>query len=171
VFLLHAIMTATFVALPFLLQRDLELPLAGHWKIYIGSLLISLAGTVPLIVADDRRGKSATFTIAISLIALGQGMLAFAGASTALVVLALAVFFGGFNFLEAGLPARLSILAAGDLRGTSLGVFSSAQFLGIFTGGIAGGRLLAGGDPSVVFLVCGLAATGWLVLHRFADGN
>jgi MFS family permease len=34
VFLLHTIMTATFVALPFLLTRRLEMALTDHWKMY-----------------------------------------------------------------------------------------------------------------------------------------
>jgi len=171
IFLLHALLTASFVALPFLLRNDLELPLEGHWKIYIGALLASLLGTVPLILADERQGKTATFTIAILLLALGQLLLAFAGPNALVVLVALAVFFAGFNFLEAGLPARLSIRAAGDIRGASLGVFSSSQFLGAFAGGLVGGQFLAGGDPSAVFAVCALAAVAWLIVHRLADKN
>ena len=168
IFLLHALLTASFVALPFLLRNELHLALSDHWQIYIGALLASLLGTVPLILADERKGKSLTLTIAILLLLLGQFMLAMAGFSLAIVFVALAIFFAGFNFLEAGLPARLSILASGDLRGASLGVFSSSQFLGAFAGGLIGGRFLAGGDPSAVFAVCALLAGAWLILHRLA---
>jgi MFS family permease len=171
IFLLHALLTASFVALPFLLRNEIEIPLEGHWKIYIGALLASLLGTVPLILADERKGKSATITVAILLLLLGQLLLAFAGPSALIVLLALAVFFAGFNFLEAGLPARLSIRASGEVRGASLGVFSSSQFLGAFAGGLIGGQFLAGGDPSAVFAVCSLLAAAWLVLHRLADKN
>ena len=122
----------------------------------------------PLIIADERKGKTSTFTIAIVLLMAGQAVLAFAGFSLAVVGFALAVFFAGFNFLEAGLPARLSVQAAGDLRGASLGVFSSSQFLGAFAGGLIGGRFLSGGDPSTVFLVCALLAAMWLLVHGLA---
>jgi len=47
VFLLHAIMTATFVALPFLLTRRLEMGLTDHWKMYVGALLLSLVISIP----------------------------------------------------------------------------------------------------------------------------
>jgi len=171
IFVLHALLTASFVALPFLLRNDLQLALTDHWQIYIGALLASLLGTVPLILADERKGKSSTLTTAIVLLVAGQLMLAFAGFSLTIVLIALAVFFAGFNFLEAGLPARLSIRAAGDLRGASLGVFSSSQFLGAFAGGLIGGRFLAGGDPSSVFTVCALLAGAWLVVHRLAAGS
>lgn len=168
IFVLHALLTASFVALPFLLRDELHLALSDHWQIYIGALLASLLGTVPLILADERRGKSLTLTIAILLLLLGQLMLAIGGFSLTIVFVALAVFFAGFNFLEAGLPARLSILASGDLRGASLGVFSSSQFLGAFAGGLIGGRFLAEGDPSAVFAVCALLAGAWLILHKLA---
>jgi len=164
VFLLHAILTASFVALPFLLVNKLEMAVTDHWKMYVGALLVSLLGTVPLIISDDRKGKAATIGIAVALVFAGQLMLSFAGFGVAPVFLALVVFFAGFNFLEAGLPARLSLLADGDVRGASLGVFSSAQFFGAFVGGLIGGRFLASGRPADVFFVCALLAAIWLAM-------
>lgn len=169
VFLLHAILTASFVALPFLLTSTLKLPLAEHWQIYVGALLVSLAGTVPLILRDERQGKSSTIGFAVGLVLLGLLLLAFFAFGVVTIFIALALFFAGFNFLEAGLPARLSVLADGDARGATLGVFSSAQFLGAFAGGLIGGRFLNAGDPSYVFFVCALLAAIWLAasnIHR-----
>jgi MFS family permease len=168
IFVLHTLLTASFVALPFLLRNKLHMALSVHWHMYIGALLTSLVGTVPLILADERKGKSSTLTTAILLLVVGQLMLAFGGFHSTMVFVALVIFFAGFNFLEAGLPARLSIRASGDLRGASLGVFSSSQFLGAFVGGLVGGRFLAGGDPSAVFAVCALLAAAWLVVHRLS---
>ncbi len=168
VFALHTLLTASFVALPFLLHNELQLVMISHWKIYVFALLASLLGTVPLIIADERGGKSWTLTVAIGLLVAGELALALIGVSATAVVLALAVFFAGFNFLEAGLPARLSIAAAGEIRGASFGVFSSSQFLGAFAGGLLGGRFLSGGDPGSVFLACGLLALLWLLLHQSA---
>ena len=162
VFLLHAILTATFVALPFLFANSLELPVTAHWKIYVGALLVSLLGTVPLILRDERQGKAATMGVAVSLVLVGLLILAFAGVTVASVFIALALFFAGFNFLEAGLPARLSILADGNARGASLGVFSSSQFFGAFVGGLIGGRFLGAERPADVFIVCALLAAIWL---------
>jgi len=162
VFLLHAILTASFVALPFLFTNRLELPITDHWKLYVGALVVSLLGTVPLIVNDERQGKTTTIGIAIVLLLSGELLLTFGAVGVPPVFIALALFFAGFNFLEAGLPARLSTLADGDARGVSLGVFSSSQFLGAFVGGLIGGRFLASGRPADVFFVCALLAATWL---------
>lgn len=166
-FLLHTILTASFVALPFLMSNSLELPLTSHWQLYVGALLVSLLGTVPLIIQDERQGKGRTIGIAVTLLLVGELILTFGGFSSATVFLALAIFFAGFNFLEAGLPARLSMLADEETRGASLGVFSSAQFLGAFSGGLIGGRFLDAGNPSDVFFVCALLAGIWLALQGF----
>ena len=72
VFLLHAILTASFVALPFLFVDRLELAVTDHWKMYIGALLLSLGGTIPLIIRDERQGKGSTIGIAVSLMLAGQ---------------------------------------------------------------------------------------------------
>ena len=162
VFLLHAILTASFVALPFLLAGRLELPITEHWTIYVGAMLVSLLGTVPLILRDERQGKSSTIVTAVLLLLVAELLLAFAGFSMSGVFIALALFFAGFNFLEAALPSRVSILASDTARGASLGVFSSSQFLGAFVGGVVGGRFIAGGDPSLVFLICVMFALIWL---------
>lgn len=169
VFLLHTIMTATFVALPFLLSRRLDMALTEHWKFYVGSLLLSLLITVPLIVKDERRGRGRLIGIAVSLILGAQLLLTFLGFSMLPVFVALVLYFGGFNFLEAGLPARLSVLANSDIRGASLGVFSSAQFLGVFVGGLLGGRFLGQNRPGDVFFVCALLAAIWLALQGFGS--
>ena len=167
VFLLHAILTASFVALPFLFVDRLELALTDHWKMYVGALLLSLTGTIPLIIRDERQGKGTTIGIAVSLLLIGQLVLTFAGFATQPVFAGLVLFFAGFNFLEAGLPARLSLIADENARGASLGVFASAQFLGAFVGGLIGGRFLAAGRPSDVFFVCVLLASIWLALQSF----
>ena len=166
IFLLHTVLTASFVALPFLLRNTLGVPVENHWQIYIGALLASLVLTVPLVISDERQGKAMTVGLSIMLVAIGQGLLAVWSGATLNVFIALALFFGGFNFLEAGLPARLSIQASGEVRGASLGVFSSAQFLGAFAGGLAGGLLYSGSGSRGVFLAGTLLAVLWLSLDR-----
>ncbi len=167
VFLLHAIMTATFVALPFLLNDRLDMALTDHWKMYVGALLLSLGITVPMIMSDHHQGRGRLIGLAVTLIVAAQLALTFFSFSAWPVLLALVLYFGGFNFLEAGLPARLSMLADDEVRGASLGVFSSAQFFGAFVGGLIGGRFLGQGRSTDVFFVCALMAGIWLALQGF----
>ena len=171
VFLLHAIMTATFVALPFLLTDRLGMALTEHWKIYVGALVVSLGIAVPMIMNDHHQGRGRLIGLAVTLIIAAQLALTFFGFSSLPVFLALVMYFAGFNFLEAGLPARLSVLADGEVRGASLGVFSSAQFLGAFVGGLVGGRFLGQGRPADVFFVCALMGGIWLALHGFGNSR
>ncbi len=167
VFLLHAIMTATFVALPFLLHDRFEMPLTSHWKMYIGSLVVSLLVAVPMIMNDHHQGRGYLIGLAVTFVVVAQLGLTFFAFSTVPVFIALVAYFAGFNFLEAALPARLSVLADDEVRGASLGVFSSAQFLGAFVGGLIGGRFLGQGRPTDVFFVCALLAGIWLALQGF----
>ena len=171
VFLLHAIMTATFVALPFLLTDRLGMALTDHWKMYVGALVVSLAIAVPMIMNDHHQGRGRLIGLAVTLVVAAQLALTFFGFSWLPVFLALVLYFAGFNFLEAGLPARLSVLADGEVRGASLGVFSSAQFLGAFVGGLIGGRFLGQGRPADVFFVCALMGGIWLALHGFGNSR
>ena len=171
VFLLHVIMTATFVALPILLTRKLNLPLTEHWQIYVSALVLSLGITVPLVMRDHRQGRVELIGIAVTLMGAALLLLAFASFATWSVLFAMVIYFGGFNFLEAGLPARLSILADDEVRGASLGVYSTAQFFGAFVGGLLGGHFLAGGRAENVFFVCALLAGIWLALQGFGQSR
>ena len=167
VFLLHAIMTATFVALPLLLYDRFDMPLTTHWKMYIGALVVSLGIAVPMIMNDHHQGRGYLIGLAVTFIVVAQLGLTFFSFSPIPVFVALVIYFAGFNFLEAGLPARLSMLADEEVRGASLGVFSSAQFLGAFVGGLIGGRFLGQGRPTDVFFVCALMGGIWLALQGF----
>ncbi len=167
VFLLHAILTATFVAVPTLLQDVMALPAGGHSRVYFLAMLLSLAGTVPLVLAFERLGRPlAVLAVAIVFLGLGQLGLLAAGVP-AHAILALALFFAGFNFLEARLPARLGELAGPAARGGAFGVFATSQFLGAFAGGLGGGLLLGGGWEWVA--VAAAAAAGlWLLVLLLA---
>ena len=166
-FLLHTLLTSIFVSLPYMLVNNLQISIADHSRIYVISILLSLLGTIPLIIIDDRRGKDATIFFALILLFLGQLFLIITESSIVMAYFGLTIFFAGFNFLEAGLPAKLSILADEKYRGASLGVFSSFQFLGTFFGGLIGGWLLIENKPENVF-ICTLIITAiWIFYHKY----
>ncbi len=141
---LHAVLTATFVALPLALSRHAAIPTFKHSYVYLPVMAASVLLMVPLVIAAERkRHLKPVFLLAIALIALAEaGLLRYHDQLTGIVV-GLLVFFTGFNVLEALLPSLVSKTAPVDLKGTAMGVYSSCQFLGAFLGGAAGGWLHA----------------------------
>ncbi len=165
VFALHFIMTATFIAVPQVLVGDLAIAAAGHWKVYLGVFVVSLAGTVPLILVTERGSRSLpVFVFAVLLVSLAQGLLGFDHAELWPVLAAFTLFFAAFNYLEARLPALLTLAAPGADRGAALGIFATAQFLGAFGGGAIGGLLLGRFGLSGVFVGSAVVAAAWAAI-------
>jgi len=166
IFALHCIMTATFVVLPVVLESA-GLPGARHWEIYLPVLAASVAVMGPLIVLGERPGRARpVFLAAIALIVLAQLGLVAAGGQLFVVAVLLLLFFSGFNVLEATLPAHISRLAPAAHKGTAMGVYSSAQFLGAFAGGVLAGALQQFAGIAAVFGALAAIAVAWLLVSR-----
>ena len=170
IFILHAIMVATFVALPIAIRDRAGIEVADHWKAYVGVLLASVVFTVPLIVVADRTNRSRfVMLLGVALLGvalLGAALAGLAGVSTGSVVLlaCMVVYFTGFNTLEASLPAMVSRVAPMRARGAALGVYSTLQYLGAFTGGVIGGWLLGAGGERAVLAACAGLCVGWMLI-------
>jgi MFS family permease len=65
------------------------------------------------------------------------------------------------------LPSLVSRVAPADCRGTALGFYSSAQFLGAFLGGTLGGIVQGAYGLHGVFAFAALLASGWLLVAAF----
>lgn len=164
IFVLHALLTASFVVIPGVLSERLGLPLPRHSLLYLVVFLASFVAMVPMIIASERRGQRPIMAISVSLLILSLIMLALGGGKLWLIGAALWVFFTGFNVLEALLPSLVGRAAPVGTRGTALGIYSSCQFLGVFVGGAAGGWLLQQSGPEAVFWAAAVLCAGWLVL-------
>ena len=165
IFILHAIMVATFVALPIALRDRAGIDGADHWKVYVGVLLASVIFTVPLIVVADRANRSRSVLL-VGIVVLGAGLAGLAGAPAGGVafILCLVVYFIGFNTLEASLPAMVSRVAPMRARGAALGVYSTLQYLGAFAGGIIGGWLLGAGGEHVALAAGAGLCFAWMLI-------
>lgn len=173
VFILHAIQIAMWVAVPALLIQQANLPLSRHWMIYLPAVLTALVVLWPAMMQAERYQRmSQVYSIAILLLCLTQlgflGLLQLPGmgALTAIVgIFALiAVFFSGFNTLEALQPSLISRIAPPAGKAQALGIYNTLQSLGLFTGGAAGGLLLQIGGYAAVFTGCGVLALVWLLI-------
>ena len=164
IFVLHAILTASFVVVP-LLMRDAGLLPGDHWKVYLPVFVVSFAVIIPFVIlAEKKRKMKPVFLCAILILVLADlGLMQF---NTTLlgIVAFLTLFFSGFNLLEATLPSLISKTAPGDMRGTAMGIYSTCQFLGAGIGGSLGGWSYGHYGAPSVFLMCALAAFSWLLL-------
>ncbi|VAW94451.1 Inner membrane transport protein YajR [hydrothermal vent metagenome] len=165
IFILHMVLTATFLAIPKVLQNNLNILQANHWQIYLPVLLGSMILLVPFIIYAERKRKlKQVFSGAILLLGLSvYGMWSFSQSVTG-IVLMLLLFFTAFNLLEASLPSLVAKIAPATKKGTAMGVYSSSQFLGIFAGGLIAGKLSElYGFETIFILNMGFVAV-WLLL-------
>lgn len=164
VFLLHSVMTLLFVTLPPMLVDDFGLPLAAHWKLYVPTMFLSVLIMLPVLrrvgasLSEQRLLPWAFVALAGSL-----GLLPLGGVWPVLAAL-ITVYFLGFNLLEAGMPALLSRLTGSRGRGRRMGLYSTFQFLGAFSGGVAGGSLLGSVGSASALAAAGVVCLGWGVL-------
>ena len=164
VFVLHLVLAATFVVFPLLLQQNLKVDEALHWRTYLPVFVLSIFLLVPMIIVAEKYRKSRlVFGLAVVMLALAEFGLAWSETYLA-VFLMLVLFFGAFNFLEAMMPASVSRIAPADMKGTAMGLFSSAQFIGAFAGGLLGGFLLGAADYATTFLSLSGILAIWLLV-------
>jgi len=151
IFALHAALMALFVQVPFML-RDNGVAASRHWLVYLPVLAASVVLMLPALWQADRPGRGKpVFVGAVAVLFAGQVFLAVAGTSLPMTIVALVVFFTGFNLLEATLPSLVSKFAPPAVKGTATGVYSSVQFFGTFVGAAAGGWLSQWHGAAAVF--------------------
>ncbi|NNG14823.1 MAG: MFS transporter [Gammaproteobacteria bacterium] len=165
ILILHTILTATFVVLPFVLRDELGIAVGHHSWVYLPILFFSALAMIPFIIVAERKRRmksifiGAVSVLGLSLLALSQwhtNMLAF--------VVILWLFFTAFNFLEASLPSLVSKTAPADKKGTAMGIYSSSQFFGAFLGGGVGGWAYGEFGLSGVFIFCAAMVGLWWLL-------
>ncbi len=161
IFVLHAMLMSSFVALPLALVEKAGLPKEQHWWVYLTALLISFFAMIPFIIYGEKKRKMKRVLLgAVMTLMLTELFFWQFGDSLRALVIGTVVFFTAFNLLEASLPSLISKVSPAGGKGTAMGVYSTSQFLGSALGGILGGWLFQHGGLSVVFLGCaGLAAT------------
>ena len=171
VFSLHAIQLAMWMVIPDLLVRAGLIKVA-HWQVYLPAVLGSLVVLGGVLFRLERRGylRGALLTAVVCLLLSQVGFYAYLHTgSTAtwgylsglgIIGFLLFLFFIGFNAMEASQPSLVSKFVVPEHRGAALGVFNTAQNLGFFVGGAAGGWLLQNTSAPAVFATC----AGWLLV-------
>ncbi len=165
IFALHAILTSSFLVMPRILGDAFAVTSETQWTIYLPVLVVAVALMIPaIIVAEKYRRMKGVFVTAIVVLLASQVGLMLDARSPAVILAAIVAFFTAFNLMEASLPSLVTKAAPAGAKGTATGVYSSAQFLGIFVGGAIGGWVHGLAGASGVFaLAAGIAAV-WLAV-------
>ncbi|MGH1487532.1 MAG: MFS transporter [Cellvibrionaceae bacterium] len=164
IFILHAVLMGLFLVVPVLLE-SVDIPQLHHSWVYLGVMGSSFCLMVPLIIIGERKHKvKGVFLSLILLAALALVGLSFFASDVMFILIAMLLFFIGFNYLEATLPSLMSKTVSSAQRGAGSGLFSTCQFLGAATGGIAGGWLITSFGVPTLLMVCSGALMLWWLL-------
>ncbi|WP_441004207.1 MFS transporter [Pseudocolwellia agarivorans] len=164
VFVLHMALTACFITLPKQFVAS-GLALEQHWQLYLPALLGSFFLMVPfMIFAMKKQKEKQMFTAAVLLLALALSLLWYLPLGFWSLVVLVIMFFTAFNYLEATMPSILSRIAPAGVKGSAMGIYSSSQFLGAFTGGVVGGAIASNFGEQSIFLVMAVLCIVWAIL-------
>ncbi|MBV1907898.1 MAG: MFS transporter [Kangiellaceae bacterium] len=164
IFTLHFLLTSFFVAFPNRLS-GLNIELAEHSWIYLITMVAAVVLMLPLIIIAEKNRQHARVMLAgVMLIAVVQLVFGMFSFPLTLVVLALVIYFTGFNLMEALLPSMISRIAPLSGKGTALGVYSTSQFAGAFLGGPVAGIIIQYKGMDGVYLVGAFMAMLWALL-------
>ena len=165
IFSLHCILTAMFIGIPMLLSQQINLTEHEQILLYFSIMLFAFIIIIPLIgITEKKRQLKSFFIISIVFLIACQLLLLMFHRSVIQVSILLLAFFTAFTFLEAVLPAWISKIAPIRYKGTAMGIYSSAQFFGIFIGGSIGGWVFGDFHLTRLFFFCSVVGFIWLLL-------
>ncbi len=176
VFTLHMTLSASFIVLPqFFIS--VGVPLSQHWLLYLSTLVGSIVVMVPCMIwALKKQKEKQMFVAAVGVLVLALGLFLVitnflvdvcnkesivAPTTVPLLVLAVLLFFIAFNYLEATMPSILSRITPAGVKGSAMGIFTTSQFLGAFSGGLFGGLIAQNFGEPAIFVIMTAAALVW----------
>ncbi len=170
-FVCGAGLSSTFLLIPMILvQHGFER--AEMWKIYLPMML---AGAVAMVLAaifaevKNRFREVMLFGIVLlltSLVFMGLGQ-----EQNRLIwfVAALYFFFMGFNVFEPIFPSLVTRSTTSETKGTAMGVYNFAQFIGHFVGATVAGALYV--NNYLIFLLLLAVAEIWFLYLTLSFKN
>jgi MFS family permease len=147
------LITCFFVQIPLFLI-GIDLPLGEHYKVYSVVLLASVVVLVGFMQMTKKLQVASTFSLALLLMAGGFFLLITQAPSYWMICVAGILFFGGFNFMEAKMPAMVSSVAPAGQKGSAMGIYASHQFFGAFLGGLISGLMNSYFEVQTSFIIC-----------------
>ncbi len=169
IFVLHAVFTGSLMVVPTLLRDVVGVPAADHWQVYVPALLSAFVLMLPvMLVVERKQWVKPAVIAAVALLAASLGGMMSTGNGKVMLLLTLFLLFLAFNFLEATLPSLASKSAPAAAKGSVMGMFTTCQSLGIFTGGLGAGILLELYGQQGVFVGAIVITAAWLLVAALA---
>ena len=142
IMILHALYAACFMFIPKMMTMAWHLPHQNLWQIYLPLLVLCYLLAFPAIAWAEKQHQLR------KLVQIGQGLLLLSLMAFAwhlphayTLALGLGLLWLGFTMLEALLPSLTSQHAPSAHKGLVMGLFSTAQYIGLFVGGSGAGAL------------------------------
>lgn len=168
--ILHLLITLLFVQLPGLLNVQ-GFMLEDHWSVYLPVLIFSVLGMMLLMRMSKSLGQKQVISFSILLLSLSFVGFWLLGNSFWGLMIVIWLFFTGFNYLEANFPAMVSSIAPAGKKGSAMGIYASAQFMGAFLGGMISGLLQQYFLPQLIFILAAVLCVIWLIIMAGLGGT
>ena len=162
IFCLHFVLMALFVFIPHQLESVANIAPANHGFFYLIVMVGAFITIIPLIIySEKKRQLKSCYSLAVIALLLAFAAMNKGQTQPYWLIAGLFMFFMGFNFLEAALPSLVSKLSPAGRRGTSMGIYSTFQFLGAALGGSLGGLAVQHWSVSGVLILCIIPTALW----------
>lgn len=142
IFCLHTVLILNFIVWPKIIMnlgynRDM------HFKIYAIIVLVSiLIMTLCLFYLKTKNRRKKILNISTNILFLSELIMFFTGNNNWIFLFGMQLFFIAFNLIESILPSLISAESPIQYKGTTISIYSIAQFIGVGLGGTLGGYLL-----------------------------
>lgn len=143
-FMQKMLISIAFFLIPLLFVKSLANPKEDLWLVYLCAMIVGLlAMGVAGVLGEKRAFSKRLLLVGVGLFILAFGLIYLSFTSyemtTLIFILAVVVFFIGFNLHEPIMQSVASKFALANERGTALGIFNAFGYGGSFVGGVVSG--------------------------------
>lgn len=143
-FMQKMLISIAFFLIPLLFVKSLANPKEDLWLVYLCAMIVGfLAMGAAGVLGEKRAFSKRLLLVGVGLFILAFGLIYLSFISyeiaTLIFILAVAVFFIGFNLHEPIMQSVASKFALANERGTALGIFNAFGYGGSFVGGVVSG--------------------------------
>ncbi|CAL4043730.1 MFS transporter [Buchnera aphidicola] len=157
IFILHILLMFNFILLPIQLEF-LKFTLENYWKLYLIIMFISFLFVMVFFLSSIIKSWTIPILLISNILLILSELICYHFISSFYIFLfGIQIFFIAFNILESLIPSLVGKKSSFKYKGTAMGTYSTAQFLGISFGGILGGWIFS------VFNVLGLLICGLII--------